>query len=649
MKKRFLPIAVAATALVSVSAAFGAKNNADSDPVVMKVNGKPVLLSEFEYLYNKNNSQQVEPTTVDQYVDMFSVYKMKVAEAEAAGVDTTSQFVDEYNKYRVELAEPYMTDAWVEDSLVNEIYDHMKRNRDVYYIMMFGGRTPEEQAAKRQQLDSVRTEIVNGADFAELADRFSVDRNGGHMGYMKANRFPYAFEQAVYATPIGEISDVKELKGFGYFIVKPVSERPDPGQVKARHLLKMTRGLSDKDRATRKAQIDSLYIVLKNGGDFAQIARSESQDPGSSTKGGMLPWFGVGDMVPAFENAAFALGINEISEPIETPYGYHIIMKTDARDAVPFDEAKEAILANIKNDYRGQMANQHCIDRYKQQYKAKLNAKTIKEVSKLIDKAPEVNESLLESLQKNVKPIASVGKKTITVAEAAANIRLVPGMTAAQLKDALQNQAESLLTTATRDMALDNLSNTNPEYRNLINEYRDGMLLFEVSNNNVWDKAIKDTEGLESYFNANRAKYSTWDKPRFKGEVVFAKNDSILALAKEFLADKNFDHEKLVKVMKSKYGKNVKVESVLAPQGSNAIIDYLAFDGPEPTASKSWPVFFAYNGKVIDQPQEAADVKGAVTADYQQLLEDAWVKSLREKYPIEVYPDALKNVKSQVE
>ena len=300
MKKILIPAALIAAAILSGAA----KKN---DPTLMTVNGKPVKVSEFTYLYNKNNQQQAEPQTLDEYVDMFVNYRLKVADAEAAGLDTTAAFKKEYDGYCDDLAKPFLTDSTVVEKLSREAYERMKKNVKVSHIMLPIGRTPDERMANRARLDSIRTAILNGADFGDMAVKYSSDRsaqrNRGSMGYVKSGSFPYPFEYAAYNTPVGQISEVIDDAPYGWHIIRVDDVRPDAGEWHARHILKLTRGLDEAAAAAKKAQIDSIYNVLAGGADFAEVAAKESEDPGSARRGGDGGWFGSGRMVPEFENA----------------------------------------------------------------------------------------------------------------------------------------------------------------------------------------------------------------------------------------------------------------------------------------------------------------------------------------------------------
>ncbi len=647
MKKRLLPLAVVALAALSVVGNISAKKNDTkpaTDPVIMTINGKQIMLSEFEYLYNKNNSQQTQPTTVDEYLDMFVNYKLKVAEAEATGVDTTAAFKAEYARYRDDLAAPYMVDHTVEDALVQEVYDHFQENRYVNYIMMYGGRMPAERLGVKERIDSIRAEIVAGrADFAQMADRFSVDKNHGVMGWMKANRYPYAFEKAVYAVPVGEVSEVQEFP-FGFFLVRVDSVRQDPGQVHARHILKVTRNVSDSLKNRQRERIDSIYELVIAGADFGDMARRESEDPGSQSKGGDLGWFSFGDMVPEFDRAVFAMADGDISRPIATSFGYHIIQRLASRPGASLETLRPDILNVIQHDERANMAADASVANYAKLYKAKTDAKVMKAVKKDIEKAGTY-DAALAALKANTKVVASVADRKITVAEVAEKMTAVPDDTPEKIYTRFEKLVQSMLNEQVRDYAIDRLPAEHPELANLLAEYRDGMLLFEVSNANVWERSTSDTEGLNAFFQAHRSEY-TWDKPHYKGYVVFTPNDSVMGEVKNYLDTCTLAVPEAVIAARQHFGRQVKIEKVLAAQGDNAITDFLLFGGDRPNnTSTSWPSYFAFGGVMLEQPEEAADVKGAVAADYQQQLDREWIEALRARYPVQINQEVVNSLK----
>lgn len=642
MKKTFLSLAVA----LSAAGMLLAKGGSSSDPVLMTIKGKPVTLSEFEYLYHKNNSQQVSPQSIEEYLQMFITYKQKVADAEAAGIDQSQAFRNEFDGYRRELAEPYLRVAEVEDSILTSLYNRMKEDVDVSHIMVASRAPQVDPEEQRTRLDSIRTAILNGSNFEQLARQFSIDRsaatNGGHMGFISAGRLPYKFEDAAYTTAEGQISPVIETP-YGFHIVKVNGRRPARGLVLVEHILKLTQGLPEAEAAAKKAQIDSIAALVAAGADFEEIASRESDDPGSKRNGGKLQWFGTGQMVPEFETMAFSLKNGEVSAPFRTAYGYHIVKRLDWKGIDPYEKMVPTLKNIISQDERAQLPRLRKVAQLRKKYNATVNAANLARIKKEI-----VNTGLDSTLQarylQSHLPLASVGKVEIPLSE-------VISESLADLPMATMPQAEHV--EATLNKAIDNLvienerealATENTDYRNLLNEYRDGMMLFEIADRNVWTKAKQDKEGLEAFFNANRSKYS-WDKPRYKGFVVFATSDSVMNLAKEHLAANNIPSDSLAMELRRAFGKDVKIEKVIAAKGENEITDFLGFGGPKPAGKGKWNFYFPYRDKVLEAPEEAADVRGAVTGDYQTLLEEQWVAALKKKYPVKIKKKVLKQAK----
>lgn len=638
MKRHFIPVAAVAAAILTATAA-----NRQADPVVMTVNGKDIKQSEFEYLYNKNNLQQVTPQTIDEYVDMFVVYKLKVADAEAAGLDTTAAFRDEFNGYCAELAAPYLRDSLVEQRLVNEAYERMSRSRNVSHIMVPLGNTKAQREANKAMLDSIRSAILAGADFGEMAARYSSDRsavrNHGSMGYITANTFPYKFEKVAYETPVGEISEVFEDAPYGFHIIKVTDERPAVGDVSARHILKLTQGLSPEEAAEKKAQIDSIAALLKNGADFEALARQESEDPGSAVRGGNLGFFGRGVMVPEFEEAAYSLKAGEISAPFATAYGYHIVQTLEYKPLPTLEEARKEIMATMARDGRAALPHKEYLERARSESSIAMSDEVMDKVYTTIRQASD-NASALQALKNDDSALVSYPGLNVRVSDVAKRIN---AMDYADLSLAFDDMAQVCLDEATEKYARSLLLTSHNDYRNLVNEYRDGILLFEMSNRRIWDRASTDTAAQQAYFDAHRSDY-TWDTPRFKGYVVFATSDSIASEAKAYLASTSVSADSLSQMLNARFGRDIKVERGLTAKGENDIIDNIAFGREKANAVGKWVAWFPYAHKILDAPEEASDVKAALATDLQQQFESEWVKELRGKYKVKINKKAIKKM-----
>lgn len=641
MKKTKLFVGlVLAAGCISVFAA------AKKDPVLMTVNGKAVTLSEFEYMYNKNNQQQVAKQPLDKYIDMFTVYKLKVADAEAAGIDTTASFKKEFAGYRNELAAPYLVDTVAQENKAKEIYEHMKYNVKASHIMLPLDRDIVKNKQTEAKLDSIRTCILNGQSFEDLALKYSVDQsvknNKGSMGYVSVGRFPFEFEQACYSTPVGEISPVFKTD-FGYHIVKVYDVRDDEGKVLVEHILKLyPQKATEEQKAEVYAKVDSIYKVIKAGGNFEEIAKKESQDSGSARKGGQLPWFGRGEMVPEFENVSFELAKDSVSAPFATRYGVHIVKKLDSKKLGSYAEERERAMGVLMASPYANIAYQSKLDQLKKQYKLMRNVELEKKLKEEVTSPNALDSAFIARHENSTETLFTIADKNYPLSLLIAELKNV-GVARDDLAwNILDARTNRVIDREVAEYERQMLEKNNPEFRNLVNEYRDGMLLFEISNRNVWDKASTDVEGLTKYFNDHRDAYK-WNAPKYKGFLIQTTGDSISREVKARL--KTLGEDSLVRVLRRDYGKYIKVEKVLVAEGENAMVDSEKFGGPRVKPEKKYSDYFVYGGKVLAQPEEMSDVRGQVVADYQNYLEDEWVAQLRKKYKVTVDNKVLKKLK----
>ena len=619
---------------------------AKGDPVLMTINGKDIKLSEFEYLYHKNNQQQIEKETLEQYVDRFVLYKQKVADAEAAGIDTTSLFIKEFEGYQKDLAAPYITeDTTYRWQFIQEAYDRYKQQIDIDHFMLPVG-SAAETMANMNRMDSIRNCVLNGEKWEDLVDKYSSDpsktRNHGHYGFISSLMFPYDFENVAYSTPVGEVSKPFATK-YGVHMIR-VNGKRDREDVHAKHILKLfPHGATDEQKAACKAQMDSIYALLQAGADFEELAKKESQD-GSANRGGDLGWFGRGRMVPPFEKVAFELADGAISEPFATQYGYHIIKKV-AHGIQPLSQLRPAIENSFKHDDRDKLIQERRLSDWKAKYNYSVNPEAIDYITNALNSAGKFDSAFVAQTIKGCKlPLMTYGNNeslpVMSLLPQLNNKAVFTNLSAA--KDYLMSRIDNMADAALQDYNANELVKSNPEYRNLLNEYRDGMLLFEISNRRVWKAAGKDTAGLEKYFAENRGKYN-WDEPHFKGIILSAKNDTILNMVKADMATMASDT--LTDALHEKYGSDIRMERMVVKQGENALADYLAFHVGEKPERKGYSECMILEGGVISQPQEMSDVRGAVTSDYQDVLEQLWKKELAKKYPAKINKKVLKQVK----
>jgi peptidyl-prolyl cis-trans isomerase SurA len=623
-----------------------------SDPVLMTINGKPVLKSEFEYIYNKNNTNNsLDKKTLEEYVDLFVNFKLKVEEAKKQGIDTTASFINELSGYRSQLIKPYLTDTKVDEALLREAYEHSKEDVDVSHILIrtTQNATPADTLKAWNEINAIwkRLEKENFARVAkEVSQDQSAEQNSGHIGWISAFRTIYPFETAAYNTPVGTYS--KPIRtAFGYHIVKALARRNSLGEVLVSHIMIFTSKGNEIQNKKAKSTIDSLYQRVLAGDNFGELAKKYSQDKSSALKGGELPWFGTGRMVPEFETAAFALkSINDVSQPIQSAYGWHIIKLIDKKGLAPFDELKADLERKMKRDERANLGQQTFLNKLRVDYHYSPIEANVRDFYKLLEDKKLNDSTFIAVIDKLNKPIFSFAGKNYSQTDFARYLKknsTTNKSTASEIIDEKLNAFVNAELLAYEDGQLESKY---PEFRYLMQEYHDGILLFEISNSEVWDKASKDTEGLIRYFNDHKIDY-TWEKPHFKGHIIYCKDKETLAAAK--LIVKKAANDSIDKYLRTRLNDSipyVKVEKGLYVQGENKVLDDQIFKSKEKyVPSTDYPYVFVAGKMLKNKPENYSDVRGLVTADYQEYLEQEWIKALKAKYSVNVDQNILKTVK----
>jgi len=590
MKKIFL-------SLIALSSVFCVAKA--EDKVLMTIDGEPVMQSEFLYIYNKNNQETtVDQKTMDEYLDLFINFKLKVREAQAQGIDTTKAFIDELAGYRKQAIPKYMQDTLLEEQMMKLTYEHMMHDRRVSHIAIecHPDATPEEVEAALQKINEARERVTVGKevlvgkgkkakmvrqgkeDFHAVALEMSTDpsvqENQGELGWIVPLRYVWPFEKAVYETAIGEVSNVFRTN-YGFHIAWVMEER-DHHEVHASHIMKMVPRGNDSISKAKLIEIMGIYQEVMNGADFAATAIAKSDDKGSAVKGGDLGWFGHGVMVKQFEDQAFSLKPGEISQPFLSRFGWHIIWLQEERMIQPYDEMRKDLKVRCKRD-----------ERYR-----------------------EVEEAYANKLRAEYNLPASMPVHEVLAVEEA------------------------------------NLENKHPELAALMKEYHDGILLFDVSLKEVWDKASLDTVGITNFFNQHKKEY-TWTEPRYKGRVVYCKTAASMKAAKQIL--KTAHPDSIDSYINHRLNQDstvyVRTERGLWKKGQNAAVDKLQWKSGDWAPAEEYPYVFLA-GKVLKRPEEYTDERGKVTSAYQDYLEQEWVAELRQKYTVEVNQEALEELKA---
>jgi len=623
-----------------------------TNPVLMTINNKPVLKSEFEYIYNKNNSNNsLDKKTLDEYVDLFVNFKLKVEEAKSQGIDTTKSFITELAGYRSQLTKPYLTDSRVDDALLHEAYDRSKEDVDVSHILIRipQNASPVDTLKAFNEINAI-WKRVQKEDFSKVAKEVSqdqsADKNSGHIGWVSAFRTVYPFETMAFNTPVGTISRPVRT-AFGYHILKIHGRRNSLGEILVSHIMIFTSKGEEAQNKKAKVTIDSIYQRVLAGDDFGTLAKTYSQDKGSSVKNGELPWFGTGRMVPEFETAAFALkNVGDISQPIQSEYGWHIIKLMDKKGLAAFDELKADLERKVKHDERANSGQHAFLTKSRIANNYQENSASIQEFYKLLDKHKLTDSTFIASAAKLTDPLFSFAGKSYTQADFARYLKKNNTSEKSIPSEIIDEKLAAFADSELLSYEDSQLENKYDDFRYLMQEYHDGILLFEVSNREVWEKASKDTQGLDKYFNAHKTDY-TWEKPHYKGHVILCRDKETLAAAKSIVKKSETDSiDKYLRTRLNDSIQYVKIEKGLYVQGENKVVDDQIFKTKEKyVPTKDYPFFFVTGKLLKNKPEDYTDVRGLVTADYQEFLEREWIKALRAKYPVNVDQNVLKTVK----
>lgn len=516
-----------------------------AEPVLFTVQNDPTSLQEFLYVYNKNNfaRDSVNPREdMRQYLDLYINFKLKVQEAKEAGLHREEAFIEELAGYKKQLAKPYLSEKKVSEKLVQQAYERLGTEVKASHILVGLKQNPEpaDTLAAYNKIMKFREQLLQGEDFEALARRSSEDpsasMNGGNLGYFTALQMVYPFENAAYQTPEGEISTPVRTN-FGYHLVKVHDKRPSQGKVKVAHIMVRSDEEAPVEEArAAKEKIDEIYKRLQTGADWEQLASQFSEDRATRNTGGELEWFGTGNMVPSFEEAAFALKEKgSYSRPVQTPYGWHILRLLERQQLPPFEEMQEELAHKVSRDSRAQLQEEALLERL-------LEENRLREQTSHIEALLEQADSSLLNGRWNYQPDSLAANKALftindepyTTGDFISWLQehnqpaygLSPSR---QLSRLYQNwQKESLL-----EYEEAHLEEKYDDYRMLVQEYHDGILLFQLMDEKVWTKALEDTTGLEQFFQANRTDYQ-WGE-RVAGTLFSAANLATLQQVEEVL------------------------------------------------------------------------------------------------------------------
>ncbi len=629
-------------------------NAQNEDPVLFTVKNNPVHASEFLYIYSKTNRDKADfsKASLEEYLDLYTKFKLKVQRAKDMRLDTIPALQKELGGYRKQLADSYLLDKEVTEKLIKEAYDRSLKDVSVSHIMVALKKnpTPQDTAISYKRIMQIKSKLDGGSDFVKVAKSLSDDKsatsNNGSLGYF-TSPFPngfYDFETAAYNLKKGQYSNPVRTP-IGYHIVRVDNVRPARGEMEAAHIL--IRHKSQNPKPT----IDSIYQLLENGQKFEELAKIYSADKKTAAKGGYVGFFGISKYEKAFEDAAFALTKDDTySKPIKSLAGYHIIKRISSKPIPAYDQAKARLKAKIQKDSRFNLAKDAMVNQIKTENGFKAMNGTISKFGSKLDKefltyrwkAPTENmNEVIFALGKDRHTLGDFTKYL----EKESRKRMQLARTGTVV-DALTTLYNDYVTETALKYEERNLEAKYPDFKALMREYEEGILLFEITKKEVWDKASQDTTGLRSFYNKNKNKYK-WGKRAVVS--TYTLNDAA------HISDKigSFVEKNAPEAVLAKYNKNGKEpvlhQATTTERGRNKQID--ALDWKAGTLSKmemdrkNKQITFMKVEQILEPTaKKLSEARGYVVADYQDFLEKQWLTELKKAYKIQTNKKVFKSL-----
>ncbi len=618
--------------------------------------------ADFLSVYKKNNMGKVpdmSESALSDYLQLYINFRLKVQEAYDMRVDTIPNVKNELITYRSQLAKGYLTDKDKIEQLTLEAYNRMKSEVRVMHILIScdPNASPADSLNAFQKINRLRNMILKGKDFAKVAADSSDDKsakdNGGDIGYISSLQVVYPFENAAYNTSLGKISPAFRTR-FGYHIVKVLDVRPNRGTITVEHIfVKLSKTAGDDEKIKAKSKIDDVYAKLQAGDSFEQLARDYSEDKTTSADGGKLAPFSTGKMVPEFEDAAFALNnTGSYTKPVQTKFGWHIIKLVEKKPLQSYDELKESLKKQVEKDQRAEYAKTSFIANLKNEYNFTEHKDALNELLIAIDSNLVKGLWTAESVSKLNKPVITLtdnkwvpATRNILQSDLATTLERVQRKNLSKDKETMFNNIYKQFVEAQLFLfEEERLSAKFPAFRDLMTEYNDGILLFELTDQKVWTRAVKDTVGLAQYYETVKQNYMSNEKAKVTSYTCA--NQQIADLVQASIA-KGFTDAKILSKANKKNANNLKIDYTIVEKGKGSEIESMGWDTGKNYLLKpdnGGIRILRITEKLAPSPRPIEEVRGYVVADYQEKLEKAWVQALREKYPVKVNYEELKSI-----
>ena len=645
--------------LIAISFSSIAQNSPKE--VLFTIDQKPYYTDEFSRIYKKNLDlvKDESQKDLDQYLELFIGYKLKVNRAYKLGLQNSVQYQNELKSYRTQLANNYFNDTKITEELIEEGYVRLQKEIKASHILINvdENASPSDTLVAYKKAQEIREKALKGEDFGELASQYSQDpsakENKGDLGYFSAFRMVYAFESAAFNTPKGQISKIARTR-FGYHIIKVEDFRANRGEVTVAHIMILNPKQEDTDQDKSKNTIEDIYKKLLQGENFEELAKQFSEDKSSASKGGVLNKFGSGQLSSEeFENMAFSLvDNNQISKPFQSQFGWHIIKLIEKHPIKTLDEMKPELESKIGKDDRSKLITASLTDKLKKRYPYKKDAKQFSALSKLVTNAFYENKLVITDATKE-------DKTTLLTIN---NDRKIPGGQFLEYIEKQQkagsgirpiaklvdNLYDKFLSEQLSSYYNDNLEKEFPEFANVMEEYRDGLLLFDLMEKEIWERSKTDTIGLKNFYETQKNEHMWKNRMDIvvasstKMEII-KKAQSMLKQNAELQAIKDkLNTEKVVEVM---------INSGVFEEGSDALPKSTKMAiGISDIVKEGQYYFVTKVNKIMPKGLKTfEECKGKVINDYQQYLEQRWVDDLKQEFKVEVNKDTFLKIKKELQ
>ena len=636
--------------LLLVATFFTLNSFCQVDPIILEVGQKKITKSEFLQIYLKNNpSPQYDSKSLDEYMELFTKFKLKVAEAEALGYDTLPKLKKELDGYKKQLAAPYLVDSAKNEEMVKQAYERTKTELRASHILIRLDQnvTPSDTLKAYNKAMALKNRILKGENFTDVAkgtggsEDPSVQSNGGDLGFFTAFQMVYPFEEAAYNTKKGDISNPVRTR-FGYHLIFVTDSRPARGTMKAAHIMVAAPKNSSIDELeSSRKKIDEIYSKLEKGEKFEELVNNFSDDPSSSNKEGVLPSFGTGTttrMVTEFEDAAFALKNNgDFSKPIKTDYGFHIIKRIEWTDVPTFEKSKKELQNRVNKDERAMKTQDSYVLKLKNEYHFKdKSKKSLKWFEKNLDSTCFQGKWTASKLKTDKVLFKLDGKKFTQKSFASYLETNQRGINKENLQIVLKQQYIKWEKQEVLNYEESKLEGKYPEFKALMNEYHDGIILYEVMTDKVWNKGIQDTVGLKDYFNKNRSQY-VWGI-REDALVYECYTQKIADQVYNMILNDTINSKHVIDVINKDSELNLRVRTNKFEKDQTSFLKdrdlKIGNNNPFELDGKFYVIKIS---EILPPAQkELSESKGIATSDYQNFLEKEWLEELKIKHPIKI-------------